>query len=199
MSIIKLFESQGVNPDRGIYEFKDYNGDGNITGIEDRKFVEDFSPDFFGGIGNTFSYKNISLDLFFQFKKQRGYNSIRAQSVAGFRSNGSVDLLERWQQIGDNSPIMLATASLNPSFFDAFSNQRFSNAAVSDASFVRLRNISLTYNLPKPLKNGMNISMYVQGQNLLTITGYDGPDPEQTSQSILPPLRQLTLGLQLSF
>tara|TARA_R110002051_G_scaffold63132_5_gene114914 strand:- start:12208 stop:15195 length:2988 start_codon:yes stop_codon:yes gene_type:complete len=199
LSIIKLFESQGVNPDRGIYEFKDYNGDGNITGIEDRKFVEDFSPDFFGGIGNTFSYKNISLDLFFQFKKQRGYNSIRAQSVAGFRSNGSVDLLERWQQIGDNSPIMLATASLNPSFFDAFSNQRFSNAAVSDASFVRLRNISLTYNLPKPLKNGMNISMYVQGQNLLTITGYDGPDPEQTSQSILPPLRQLTLGLQLSF
>jgi TonB-linked SusC/RagA family outer membrane protein len=199
LSIIRLFESQGVNPETGIYEFKDYNGDGLITGLEDRKFIEDFSPDFFGGIGNIFSYKNISLDLFFQFKKQRGYNSFVTQTAPGFRRNGSVDLLDRWQEVGDEVTVTKASASLNPTNAASRGNQGFSSAAVSDASFIRLRNISLTYNVPKPMKNGMDLSVYLQGQNLLTITGYDGPDPEQTSTIFLPPLRQITLGVQIGF
>ncbi|WP_047419593.1 SusC/RagA family TonB-linked outer membrane protein [Cellulophaga sp. Hel_I_12] len=199
LSIIKLFEAQGVNPETGIYQFKDFNGDGLITGLEDRKFIEDFSPDFFGGLGNNFSYKNISLDLFFQFKKQRGYNSFVTQTAPGFRRNGPVDLLDRWQEVGDEVSVTQATASLNPQGFEARDNQRFSTAAVSDASFIRLRNISFSYHIPKTKKYGLDVNVYLQGQNLWTITNYDGPDPEQTSTLILPPLRQITLGLQLGF
>ncbi|MCK0156348.1 SusC/RagA family TonB-linked outer membrane protein [Cellulophaga sp. F20128] len=199
LSIVHLYNALGVDATTGMYEFQDYNEDGNITSLYDKQIIEDFSPKFYGGLANTFTYKNLSLNMFFQFKKQKGYNSFRAQSVTGHRSNGSVALLDRWKQIGDTAPVMLATASLNPNFFNAFSYQRFSNAAVSDASFIRLRNISLTYNFSNPKKNRMDASVYLQGQNLLTITSYDGPDPEQSSHSILPPLRQITLGLQLSF
>lgn len=199
LTIIQLFKSLGVNPDTGLYEFEDYNGDDIISRLEDSKFIEDFSPKLFGGLGNNFSYKNISLDLFLQFKKQKGFNSLVSQTAPGFRSNGSVDLLQRWQEIGDESSIMLASAGLNPSFAASRDNQSFSSAAVSDASFIRLRNISLGYNFPRSEKLGLDINMYLQGQNLFTITSNDGPDPEQTSPIILPPLRQITLGVQLGF
>ena len=76
--------------------------------------------------------------------------------------------------------------------------QSSSSAAVSDASFIRLRNVSLNYQLPD-LKNGLDMNVYLQGQNLLTFTNYTGPDPEQPSNTRLPQLRQITLGLKLGF
>ncbi len=199
ISIIRLFKSLGVNPNTGIYEFEDVNGDGVITTLDDRQSIEDLSPNFFGGIGNTFSYKNFTLDLFFQFKKQKAFNSFTTQTSPGSRRNGSVNLLDRWQEIGDEVSITKATASLDFTNAASRENQRFSTAAVSDASFIRLRNISLSYNIPTNYAHGLNINMYVQGQNLLTITNFDGPDPEQSSLLILPPLRQITLGLQIGF
>lgn len=199
LGIIHLYHALGVNPDTGVYEFEDYNGDNRISSSEDRQWIEDFSPKLYGGISNTINYKNFSFDFFFQFKKQKAYNMLGTRSVPGYRSNGPIELLKRWRQIGDSTPIMLATASLNPSYFDAFSNQRRSNAAVSDASFIRLRNISINYKIPEQLKHGVNMNVYLQGQNLLTFTGYEGPDPEQPSSIILPPLRQITLGIQIGF
>ena len=76
--------------------------------------------------------------------------------------------------------------------------QRSSDAAVSDASFIRVRNISLNYKVPM-LDKGLDIQVYLQGQNLFTFTRYSGPDPEQTLNNRLPPLRQLTLGLKIGF
>ena len=199
LTIVHLYKALGVDPDTGLYKFEDYNNDGVITSLADREWIEDFTPSFYGGIGNTLTYKNFTLDVFFQFKKQKAYNHLRTQAATGFRSNMPVALLDRWQEAGDNAPVMLATASFNPGFSSSRNNQNRSNAAVSDASFVRLRNISLTYKIPRPLSHGLDLTVYLQGQNLLTVTGYDGPDPEQPSQIILPPLRQVTLGVQLGF
>tara|TARA_R110000868_G_scaffold54251_1_gene169860 strand:- start:12044 stop:15046 length:3003 start_codon:yes stop_codon:yes gene_type:complete len=199
ISINHLFKSLGVNPSTGIYEFEDVNGDGLISTLDDRKYIEDLSPIFFGGIGNTFSYKNLSLDLFFQFKKQKAFNSFTTQTSPGTQRNGSVKLLDRWQDIGDEVSITKATASLDFTNAASRENQRFSTASVSDASFIRLRNVSLSYNIPTNDAYGLDVNMYVQAQNLLTITNFDGPDPEQSSLLILPPLRQITLGLQIGF
>lgn len=199
LSIMHLYHALGVNPDTGIYQFEDYNEDGKISSLDDRRWIEDLSPQYYGGIGNTLIYRNLSLDIFFQFKKQKAFNTLATVTTPGFNVNGPVTLLDRWQQIGDENPIMRAVSGLDPSVFDVIDYQRESNAAVSDASFIRLRNISLTYKIPKNLSNGLDLSIYLQGQNLLTISGYDGPDPEQSSQTILPPLRQITLGVQLGF
>ena len=192
LNIRLLYHALRVNPQTGFYEFEDYNDDGVID-RDDRQWIEDLAPKFYGGLGNIVTYKNISLDFFFQFRKQKGRNYLDITSTAGINRNTPVELYDRWQEPGDIAPIQKAGFN-NP-------NQNDSNAAISDASFVRLRNITLNYKVPKMVSCGMNMNLYVQGQNLLTFTNFKGrgADPEQTSSATLPPLQQITLGVQLGF
>lgn len=197
LSIVKLYRSLGVDPETGQYEIEDFNGDGAITSNEDRQFIADLAPSFYGGLGNTLSWGNLTFDVFLQFKKQEGFNNFRNDAVPGFPRNASVELLDRWQEPGDMKPVQVASSGL---VFGVGNGdlQRSSDAAVSDASFIRVRNISLNYKVPM-LEKGLEVQVYLQGQNLFTFTRYTGPDPEQTLNSRLPPLRQLTLGLKVGF
>ncbi|TGV03663.1 SusC/RagA family TonB-linked outer membrane protein [Flavivirga rizhaonensis] len=187
----RFFHALGVNPDTGFYEFEDYNNDGSITTLDDKNWFEDLAPKFYGGLGNTLTYKNVSLNFFFQFKKQKGRNYLAASPAAGFRFNGPIQLLNRWQEPGDIAPIQIA------GFYSE--NQSASSAIISDASFIRLRNIALNYKVPTTWSYGMDIDLYLQGQNLLTITNYEGADPEQPVNRVLPPLKQISLGARLGF
>jgi len=197
LTILKLYHSLGVDPETGMYGFEDFNGDGNISRLEDREWVEDLAPKFYGGLGNTLSMGNFTLDVFFQFKKQKALNNLLFGTVPGLKGNAPKEMYDRWQQPGDLVPFSRAYSGLVP-IGDLDQYQQQSNAAVSDASFIRLRNISLNYKIPD-IKEGLDINVYLQGQNLWTITGYKGPDPEQPTNTRLPALRQMTLGLQLSF
>lgn len=197
LTIVKLYHALGVDPETGIYQFEDYNEDGDISSSMDRQLVKDLAPTFYGGLGNTVSYGNLTLNVLFQFKKQQAFNLLRYSAVTGYRRNAPVDLLDRWQQKGDMNPIQKASGGFG-SGVDTGALQQDSNAAVSDASFIRLRNISLSYKVPR-VSNSLDINIYAQGQNLLTFTNYKGPDPEYPSYSRLPPLRQMTLGMQITF
>ncbi|WP_424989296.1 SusC/RagA family TonB-linked outer membrane protein [Flagellimonas sp.] len=197
LSIVKLYRSLGVDPETGQYEMEDFNGDGAITSNEDRQFIADLAPSFYGGLGNTLSWGNLTFDVFLQFKKQEGFNNFRNDAVPGFPRNTSVELLDRWQQPGDMKPVQVASSGLAFGVGNG-DLQRSSDAAVSDASFIRVRNISLNYKVPM-LDKGFDVQVYLQGQNLFTFTRYTGPDPEQTRNNRLPPLRQLTLGLKVGF
>lgn len=197
LTIVKLYNALGVDPETGVYRFEDYNNDGNISNLEDRQWVEDLAPEFYGGLGNTLSYGNVTLDFFLQFKKQQSYNDLRFGATPGYRGKVLASLLDRWQQPGDSNPIQRASGGLAFGE-DTGALHESSNAAVSDASFIRLRNISLNYKIPT-LRNGLDVNLYLQGQNLLTWTNYQGPDPEQPSNTRLPQLRQITLGLQIGF
>ncbi|WP_418603548.1 SusC/RagA family TonB-linked outer membrane protein [Hwangdonia sp.] len=195
---VPLYHALGVDPDSGLYQFEDYNDDGSITRLDDRLWFEDLAPKFYGGMGNTLTYKQLSLDLFFQFKKQKGYNSLLSGATAGFKGNGPVQFHDRWQNPGDVSPIQRATFGRFPGADEAGQNQSNSNAAISDASYIRLRTLTLSYKVPN-INDGIDLSIYLQGQNLWTVTSYDGADPEQPFNTILPPLKQITLGLELGF
>ncbi|MGV8815353.1 MAG: SusC/RagA family TonB-linked outer membrane protein [Gelidibacter sp.] len=197
LSIVKLYHALGVNSETGIYQFEDYNKDGVISNLGDRQRVEDLAPKFYGGFGNTLRYGNFTLDVFLQFKKQKAFNELAFRSTPGNRGNSSIILLDRWQEPGDTNPIQKATSGLAMGE-DIGALQKESNAAVTDASFIRLRNVMLNYNVPTAY-NSLDMNVYLQGQNLLTFTNYKGPDPEQPSNTSLPPLRQITLGLQLKF
>lgn len=199
LSIRKLYNMTGVDPDTGLYTFEDYNNDGVIN-TDDRQWIEDTAPKFYGGLGNAINYRNWTLDVFFQFKKQRG-GSFNGGATPGGGSNQPVSVLDRWQQVGDQAPIQLYTLFFNSAARSAYSNYTDSNASYSDASFIRLRNISLAYAIPKDQIGGMDVSIYLQGQNLLTFTKYQGADPDQLSiiDGYLPLLQQFTLGLQLGF
>lgn len=201
LSIQQLFHALGVNPETGLYQFEDYNNDGRISFLDDRKWLDDTAPKYFGGLGNTLKYGNLQLDFFFQFKKQQGFNYLRGSSVPGFFNgqNFSTAIMDRWQQPGDLAPIQRFATGFDRAPFDIHPLQVSSNASLTDASFIRLRNVSLAYSLPKTVTKGMDCSISLHGQNLITITNYLGADPEQQSPTALPPLRQFTLRLDLSF
>lgn len=198
LGIRGLFNALGVNPETGLWEFEDYNNDGVIDS-EDNEWLLDITPKYFGGLGNTITYKNLKLDVFFQFTKRKGLKYVNSIFPAGGSvSNQPVNLLDRWQQPGDQNPIQRYFISNNDALVAA-ERYLFSNARVIDDSFVRLRSVSLNYTLPKDIIKGMDINIYLQGQNLFVLTKYDGPDPEIKSPQTLPPLRQFTLGLNLGF
>ncbi len=188
LNIRMVYHYTGINAETGLYEFEDYNGDGMIRSNDDRKKLVDLTPDFFGGLQNTLTYKNWHLDFLFQFVKQKAPNFNNFKSMPGLSVNQSVDVLSEGQPF---------SAGFNTQATNAYTFYRNSNAAFDDASFIRLKNISLNYTVPT--SSGWVCKLYLQGQNLLTFTKYKGLDPENYSGVRIPPLRVLTLGTQLTF
>ncbi|UFH34913.1 SusC/RagA family TonB-linked outer membrane protein [Flavobacterium acetivorans] len=199
VNILKGFHYLGIDPSSGIYTFKDYDNDGQISAPSDRQFINDVSQKWFGGIGNLINYKSWEMDFLFQFVKQEGRNYKYAMGFAGVMSNMPLYALNHWPANGNNSEIQLYGTGANSAAVDAYYRYISSNAAFSDASFARLKSISIAYKIPSKQIKSFSGKIYLQGQNLLTITNYKGADPENQSTSFLPPLRQYTMGVQLDF
>jgi len=194
----------GVDPNTGLYTVKDVNGDGLVSSANDWALMGNTDPKYFGGVNNTFSYKGISLSFFLQFTKQLGrdWRNGAVLTPIGTANNVPTLALDRWQKVGDetnvqkfttNTGSLTGTSGLYAGFF--------SNLYYVDASFLRLKNVYASYNVPIKLLNKAHISslkVYVQAQNLFVITGYQGSDPETQNYTIMPPLRTVTAGLQLS-
>lgn len=195
------YKSTGINPQNGIPTFEDKNGNGSITDPDDLYILGTTTPKFYGGIQNSFSYKNWSLDFFFQFVKQEGplLNYGYQSSPYGVRVNKDISALNSWTTPGQITDIPIATTTTGAAY-TAYNQWRLSSANWGDASFIRLKNVSLRYNLAPLFKNLKvnNFTVYIQGQNLFTITKYNGYDPE-TKGFALPPLTAYTAGLQMSF
>lgn len=206
-----LYDMNGVNPSTGIYQFTDNVGNIISYGsgiINSRANIVTTGPEFSGGISNAFTYKGLSLDVFFQFTKQKGRNPIydlevtRAGYFDGLNSYGNqlTQVLQRWQKSGDLTSIQ-RYSSLGFGFAsEAASAAYASDEGWVDASFVRLKNISLSYTIPNQWRQTLKLSdmrFYLQAQNLWTITAYKGSDPEAQSITALPPLRTISIGIQL--
>lgn len=200
---IKAYHFDGVNPQTGEYQFLDYKGNTTSTPnyLTDRTVLININPRIYGGFRNTFSYNGIQLDFLFQFVKQRAINSdyFGLNQLPGYKLlNQPVSVLNRWQAPGDNTTIQRYNS--NRSLFTQYSDVKSSDAGFSDASYIRLKNLSLSYELPSSWKRKaslQNCRIYVQGQNLFTITKYHGLDPETQSLTSLPPLRVITVGFQV--
>ena len=200
LSIRKVYEFIGVNPTTGLYEFTDFNGDGLLTATEDRQKIVDTTPVFFGGVQNSLTYNNWQLDFLLQFVKQLGINNNAVSDLPGSASNMTTDVLDHWQQVGDTNPTQIYTAGFNGDAVNAFyTYYTSSDAAYSDASYLRVKNLSLSYTLPNTMLKKVNCKLYFQAQNLMTFTKFKGADPENQSQGRLPTLRVLTIGTQLNF
>jgi TonB-linked SusC/RagA family outer membrane protein len=197
--IRKLFHYTGLDPETGLYTVEDLNDDGQITAAGDLKSYINFSPKYYGGIANQLSYKNVSLDFLFQFVKQKGAGVSSLFPVAGTFSNQPVQVMNHFPQDGINATTQLYTTVANADALTSYENYILSDAMVQDASFVRLKSLSLSYVIPSLGSKNIINKIYIQGQNLLTFTKYKGADPENQSADFLPPLKQFTLGIQLSF
>ena len=191
----------GVNPANGDALW--YDKEGNITNElrdEDKVMIgKTYHAPWQGGFGTSLSWKGLSLSSQFSWVGDRWMiNNDRYfdESNGRFMTyNQSSRLLKRWKQPGDITDI--------PRHGEY---TEFDSRLLEDASFLRLKNLMLSYSLPKTFlkKTGVirGLRVYAQGQNLLTFTNFSGLDPEGTSNvyaAQYPMSRQYTFGLDLMF
>ncbi|SDX32060.1 TonB-linked outer membrane protein, SusC/RagA family [Aequorivita viscosa] len=198
ITINKVLHFTGVDPETGVYTFEDFNGDGKISVPEDSQAIVDTAPKFYGGISNTIAFGNLEMHVFFQYSKQNALNIYSLGVTPGVMANQPVEVLDAWTQEGDQSNIQAFTTGSNFERSMAAYNLAQSDAAFSDASYLRLKNISITYNLRNIITKSSNAKIFIQGQNLYTWTAYKGQDPEQ-NQGFIPALRWMSAGLTLTF
>ena len=201
LTIQKAYHYLGVDPATGVYQFEDMNHDGAIT-IDDQQSIVQYNQKFYGGLNNGFSYKGLQIDIFFQFIRQTGARYNSSYTVPGDFASGlgnqPVSVLNgRWQEPGDHATRQYFSRSDDLEYTQQvlFSS---SDAVAQNIYLIRLKNISISYQLPESVMRGVKSRLYLQGQNLIAITNYSGMDPE-TGSTILPPLTTFIAGLQLTF
>lgn len=190
----------------GDRRYVDVNGDGRITQADDRTIIGNAQPKFQGGITNTLSYLNFDLSVFFQGtygNKLFNQNKQQLELLTG-QQNASKIALERWTPTNPTNNVQRAFEDPAP-----VNTSRY----VEDASFLRLKNITLGYNLPRAIASKIHASqvkVYVSAANLLTFTKYTGFDPEVSRNeqstlsqgidySVYPGSKSFLGGLSISF
>ena len=184
----------------GDIRFKDLNNDG-VVNDKDRTIIGNPNPKFTFSFNNTFSYKNFDLTIFLQgsygndiFNANRMYTE--AMSII---QNQSTAVLGRWTGEGTSNNIPRAI------YGDPNQNSRVSDRYIEDGSYLKIKNINLSYTLPKDVfgQNFNSVKIFVSAQNLVTWTKYSGFDPEVPVNGIdngtYPITRTVSLGLNIGF
>ena len=164
----------GVAYQAGDVRFVDQNNDGVIN-EKDKVVLGSATPDFFGGFFTRFEYKNFALDMTFAYSVgNEAYNAVRRVTESGFDfSNQSTAVLRRWSMEGQVTDMPRSV------YGDPMGNNDFSSRWIEDASYLKLRDVTLSYSWNKPiLKFIQSGTIYVTGQNLFCLTDYLGLDPE---------------------
>lgn len=184
----------------GDIKYKDLNGDGKIDLANDRTVIGKEFPSWTAGLGVNLYYKDFDLSVFFQgaFDVDAYVNN---EAAYAFFNGGKVleRHLDRWTPTNHNASYPRITIS------DQI-NYQFSSYWLQDASYVRLKNLTLGYNVPKALLSKINLTrvkVFITGENLFTITGMDTLDPESAPSSsrggLYSNVRKISLGLKVGF
>jgi hypothetical protein len=186
----------------GDVKFFDANGDKVIDG-QDRSVIGNPNPYLFGSFNNTFTYKNWSLDALVTFVTGNDiYNYTRSILESGSSYYNQTDLIRnRWRGEGQVTNVPKAT------FGDPMGNSTFSDRWIEDGSYLRLRTVNVTYNVPLKTKAIKYAKVYATANNVFTLTNYLGYDPEfSASGSIFtrgvdvtlePQFRSFQLGVRI--
>jgi len=210
LGVIKVYKDAGVDPATGNYMVYDKNGvPVRFPNAEDRTVLISTLPSYYGGLVNSVGYKGFHLDFLFQFVVQKGLNdlyysnNISPNVGPGYFGSGTtvignqpVTVLNNWQKPGDQVPIAKYYTTQGNPILPVQSDIGYSKAS---GSFIRLRNVSLSWELPKQWlqkAHMQNAQVYFSGQNLATFTKYKGLDPETRGNASLPPLQTMAIGVR---
>jgi hypothetical protein len=179
---------------------------GRIT-TSDKTYIGDPNPDFTWGMTNNVSYKNFNLSIFLQGSQGNDiYNASRYETEGMYNGqNQSTEVIRRWRIPGQITDMPRASKSTD--------NLRASTRFVEDGSYLRLKNLTLSYNVEAPILKKWKIARlqpYFTAQNLFTITNYKGFDPEvnqyggsSTVQGVdwgtYPQVKTFIFGLNIDF
>ncbi len=202
----------GVNPANGVPMYEDKNGNLTYdpTDPADDRLVGNTQPDFFGGLTNTFSFKGLTAEVFFQYDYGRttfNNDMYFLESNTFFFNNRREDTYDYWREPGDVTDTPFPTINNAYGPFSGFSGgSGFSTTRyLEDASYIRLKRVRLSYSLPSSLLNQLpglsSADVYLQGRNLATWTEFTGFDPEVigTNLGSYPQGKTFTGGINLSF
>lgn len=199
----------GVDPSNGMMYYINRNGESVYKPTpEDRTVIGNPNPDFLYGMTNTFGYRNFDLSIFLQGSQGNDiFNATRIETEGMIDAkNQSRKVLNRWRTPGQVTDIPRAMA-------DDTDNSIISTRFVEDGSYLRVKAITLGYDVPRDVLSRFNLQrvrLHVTGENLFTFTSYSGYDPEVnafgTSNVALgidygtyPHTRSVIFGVNVSF
>lgn len=221
LGVFYALEYAGVDPENGdaLYYVNEKNDNGEIVDPDattndpnaaNRVVIGSPQPDFTGGFGNTLSYKGVQLRFLFSFDYGSeifdGGGEFKTAN-ARFRDNQHISQLDAWEEPGDQTDVPQPRLFVNNG---AAESSRY----LYDGSYLRLKNVNLSYDLPTRLVQNVSITnarIFVTGQNLLTFTDYRWWDPEANADAFsgnigfgnefytAPQARSVTGGIRLSF
>jgi TonB-linked SusC/RagA family outer membrane protein len=215
-SLIYGFRYKDVNPTTGQYEF--YAANGTVTSNPnsllasqggDQVVIGNREINYMGGFGNNFTYKRFSLYVFCQFSSSMQPNAYAGlQDIYGDPLGGEFNvptyvLGKYWTAPGQNATLQRLATSNSSQYATSASDFQQSSGALSNDTYLRVKTAALSYALPDDWVKKVNIknaSIYVNAQNLFTITNYKFGDPEQPGSFTAFPLQRIiAFGLSLKF
>lgn len=185
LPVNKLANQKDFGP--GFVKYKDVSGPNGVPdGViddNDRTVIGNGTPDYYGGFTNNFSYKGFDLSVMFQYSVGNDvYNANRLYMTQSHleRTNKLAEVANRWSETNMVNDVPKARGQITGSIYSRF---------VEDGSFLRLKNITLGYSLPKRVLKKFyckNLRIYASAQNLFVVTNYTGYDPEVNMRSSNP-------------
>lgn len=203
----------GLKPVGGTLKYEDFSGangtpDGKIDAY-DRQIIGSPHPKFYGGFNTELTWKNFDLAMQFSFVYgNKLFNQMRFLSSRGFAYDAArKERVNAWSQPGQITTEQKVLTSTDPR------DNQFSSKYIEDASYLRLNNLTIGYKLPKKVTQTLKIKdlrFYFSAQNLLTITGYKGYDPEVNAKAgdirtqgvdmgMIPQVSTYMLGVNVKF
>ena len=214
-----MVEWAGVNPETGAPQWYKHTKDenGNITGREitenyaeaDQVICDASTPKLFGGFNTTLAWKNIDLTAVFGYSiggKIYNYSRQEYDSDGAYTDRNQMKLMDgwtRWEKPGDIATHPVA------SYNNSSNSNKASTRYLEDGDYLKLRSLTIGYNLKLPKYYIQNMRIFFTGENLFCVTGYSGVDPEipasggsvigSTSPSVYPSTRKYMFGINLTF
>jgi TonB-linked SusC/RagA family outer membrane protein len=182
------FKDWAVNQ-TGDVKYRDINGDEKIDEL-DRTVIGSLQPDFNLGFANNFAYKNFSLDFFFYWVQGISKRSALI-TTNDFNLRRKIYNVNYWSPTSPTNDF--------PENADRTTNP-LSGGWYEDASFLRLKDITLAYKLPQNVIDKLDINkleLFINGKNLITVTDWTGIDPESSDQTDRPFARTYLFGVRL--
>lgn len=198
----------GAEPDKepGDIRYVDFNNDGVINAL-DKTIIGNPNPDFIWGVTTALSYKGFELSMLWNGVQGRDVLNANLNSEEELRGNGLNIRTEAWEGRWQGE----GTSNYYPRAHSYLFHGQVNDRLIEDASYIRLRNATLSYSLPaRKIRNVNSLRVFVSGVNLITITEYRGYDPEVDSftndstriaidNNSYPALRSVTFGVNVGF
>ena len=188
----------------GDVKFVNIKGNDGLIDENDKTIIGNPNPDIYGNIFTSFSYKGLKLDIGFNYSLGNDvYNYYRRQLESGSTFyNQTTALLNRWSYDGQVTDIPVAE------FGDPAGNSRFSDRWIEDGSYLKLKTVKLSYDIPVSASWLQGLSVWCAAENLYTLTKYKGNDPEFSVNNnvmyqgvdagLLPQTRSFHLGVKVN-